>query len=186
MQILILVDFGGVETGEKRILPGIYHYNDPALFGLAGYLVEGGWAKVVADRRGRSITNELQGAIALGELLATERIEKKTGATQSIDDVTVTELIAESIEELKEGEIIEVDLDDPVEGEPVKLENTEIERMPETSIHGLGIPTPTLKALTEAGVHSVEQIASMSDEELLEIEGIGHQTVRKLRSLTAE
>lgn len=46
-QITVLKNFGGKETNERRILPGVYDVNAPELFGLADYLVENGHAVAV-------------------------------------------------------------------------------------------------------------------------------------------
>lgn len=46
-QITVLKNFGGKETNERRIQPGVYDVNAPELFGLADYLVENGHAVVV-------------------------------------------------------------------------------------------------------------------------------------------
>lgn len=43
-QITVLKNFGGKETQERRILPGVYDVNAPELFGLADYLIENGHA----------------------------------------------------------------------------------------------------------------------------------------------
>lgn len=186
MQIQVLINFGGVETGEKRILPGIYHHNDPSLLGLSGYLVKGGWARVVSGNDGKAITNELEGAMALGELLALERIAQKTG--EKIDARTITELVGENLEELKDGEVVEVKFDELVEKDNIDVDGitVEIDKNTQTSLHGLGIPAHVLKALTEAGVHTLEQVNAMEDEELIAIEGVGSGTVRKLRALVKE
>jgi hypothetical protein len=42
--IRVLHNYGGRNTKEQRILPGEYADSDPALFGLAEYLVEHGHA----------------------------------------------------------------------------------------------------------------------------------------------
>lgn len=43
-QITVLKNFGGKETQERRIQPGVYDVDSPALFGLAQYLVDNGHA----------------------------------------------------------------------------------------------------------------------------------------------
>lgn len=52
MKIMMLKNYGGSLTGEKRILGGVYDSEDPALFGLADYLVENGHAVVVIPADG--------------------------------------------------------------------------------------------------------------------------------------
>ncbi len=42
--IKVLINFGGKLTNERRILPGEYTDDDPALFGIAAYLLEHGFA----------------------------------------------------------------------------------------------------------------------------------------------
>lgn len=49
MRINLLGNYGGQRTGEKRILPGEYDSEDPAIFGLADYLVENGHAVVIGE-----------------------------------------------------------------------------------------------------------------------------------------
>lgn len=49
MTIEVLHDYGGQPTQGRRILPGKYDYDDPALFGLAGYLVNNGHAVYVVS-----------------------------------------------------------------------------------------------------------------------------------------
>ena len=49
MRIRVLENYGGVRTDGRRILPGEYELNDPALFKCAGHLVEEGVAVVVED-----------------------------------------------------------------------------------------------------------------------------------------
>jgi hypothetical protein len=38
--IRVLVNYGGAPTRERRIFPGDYYEDDPAIFGLADYLTE--------------------------------------------------------------------------------------------------------------------------------------------------
>ncbi len=45
--IEVLVNYGGVNIGNRRILPGLYAEDAPELFGIGAYLVEGGWARRV-------------------------------------------------------------------------------------------------------------------------------------------
>jgi hypothetical protein len=47
MRILVKRNYGGRPTRERRILPGEYDSNDPALFGVADYLLENGFAVAV-------------------------------------------------------------------------------------------------------------------------------------------
>lgn len=47
--IRVLHDYGGANTRERRIEPGDYASDDPALFGLAEYLVENNHAIVIGD-----------------------------------------------------------------------------------------------------------------------------------------
>ncbi len=198
MQIQVLVNFGGVETGEKRILPGIYHHNDPAIFNLARYLVEGGWAKVVTDSDGRAILNETASLIALGELIAEERMIAKAVGVKSVaklnwppDAETENEIIAENLEELKsleEDKEIVVDFDRLVEEGELRIDDTTISvaSVATTSLHGLGIPATVLKALNDADIHTLEEVAALSDDELLAIDGVGHAAIKKLRGLIVE
>lgn len=52
----------------------------------------------------------------------------------------------------------------------------------QTEVDGLELLTPHAKtALYNAGVHTFEQVKGMSDEELLEITGVGAVTVKTLR-----
>lgn len=56
-QIEVLYDFGGKETREQRIFPGVYAADDPRLLGLADYLVKAGHAveiKLDGDETGLS------------------------------------------------------------------------------------------------------------------------------------
>lgn len=46
MRIKVLINYGGFNTNEKRILPGEYDADDPCVFGIADYLVENGHAVV--------------------------------------------------------------------------------------------------------------------------------------------
>ncbi len=48
-RIRVLVNYGGFNTQERRILPGEYEVNDPALFGAADYLIQNGQAVVLDD-----------------------------------------------------------------------------------------------------------------------------------------
>ncbi len=43
--IEVLVNYGGKNTNWKRIPQGTYAEDAPELFGLAEYLVSGGWAR---------------------------------------------------------------------------------------------------------------------------------------------
>jgi hypothetical protein len=51
VKIQLLHNYGGKLTNEQRILPAIYDGDDPALFGLAHYLVETGHAIVISGER---------------------------------------------------------------------------------------------------------------------------------------
>jgi len=46
-KVQVLEDYGGRRTGEVRIQPGVYDVDDPALFGLADYLIANGKARKV-------------------------------------------------------------------------------------------------------------------------------------------
>ncbi len=61
MRIKILNNYGGKLTGERRILPGEYEDNDPALFGVsAQYLIDNGHAiKVLPDGSQQAYVDEL-------------------------------------------------------------------------------------------------------------------------------
>lgn len=43
--VRVLENYGGALTSEQRILPGVYAEDDPALFGLAEYLVDNRFAE---------------------------------------------------------------------------------------------------------------------------------------------
>jgi hypothetical protein len=47
MKIEVLQNFGGVETGERRIVPGVYAIDDPRLFGCGQLLLDYGMAQVI-------------------------------------------------------------------------------------------------------------------------------------------
>lgn len=47
MKIQVLENFGGVETNERRILPGVYDMTDSALFGAGQVLLDLGKAVVI-------------------------------------------------------------------------------------------------------------------------------------------
>jgi hypothetical protein len=47
--VRVLHDYGGTPTRERRIQPGVYLVDDPALFGIADYLVANGHAVYVQD-----------------------------------------------------------------------------------------------------------------------------------------
>lgn len=49
--IEVLINYGGRPTGGLRIEPGIYADDDPALFGLADYLIRNGHAIHVVEER---------------------------------------------------------------------------------------------------------------------------------------
>lgn len=50
MRIRVLMNYGGFNTQERRIVPGEYDVNDPALFGAADYLVQHGHAVPVESQ----------------------------------------------------------------------------------------------------------------------------------------
>lgn len=47
MKIEVLENYGGQRTQERRVLPGVYDVDDPALFGVGEYLLEVGKAVVI-------------------------------------------------------------------------------------------------------------------------------------------
>lgn len=47
MRIQVIRDFAGRLTGERRIFPGEYALEDPALFGAGQYLLDNGFAVVI-------------------------------------------------------------------------------------------------------------------------------------------
>lgn len=49
MKIEVLHNYGGRNTNERRIPPGVYEADDERLFGLADYLVENGHAVVITE-----------------------------------------------------------------------------------------------------------------------------------------
>jgi len=49
MKIQLKRDFAGRLTNEARILPGVYDSEDPALFGIAAYLVDNGFAVIIEE-----------------------------------------------------------------------------------------------------------------------------------------
>lgn len=75
MKINVLHNYGGWNTQERRILPGVYDSEDAALFGLAQYLVDNGHAVIA------------------GEIEPVQVVEVEP-QTQSVGaDETITELI---------------------------------------------------------------------------------------------
>lgn len=73
MKIKLLLNYGGWNTNERRILPGVYDSDDPALFGLADYLVENKHAVVVEDETPEITTTEDEPAAPPVELDVTNR-----------------------------------------------------------------------------------------------------------------
>jgi hypothetical protein len=49
MKIRVLENYGGRDTREYRILPGVYEENDPALMGVTQTLLDLGKAEIVDD-----------------------------------------------------------------------------------------------------------------------------------------
>jgi len=47
MIINVLINYGGTNTQERRIKPGLYAIDDPALYGVGAYLLTTGQAVVV-------------------------------------------------------------------------------------------------------------------------------------------
>lgn len=64
MTIRVLHNYGGRNTKEQRILPGEYAIDDPALFGVADYLVENGHAVAVQSVKPETGTPEKDVGIA--------------------------------------------------------------------------------------------------------------------------
>lgn len=156
MRIEVLVNFGGVETGEKRILPGMYEHTDPRLFGCAEILVEMGNARLLSNN-GQPILDKGAAAMVFALL--------KDNALGSVDHVSVP------LAEPEENESSEPDPD---------------AKVVETSVHGLGFNALALKGLEDAGIQTLEQIAAMSDEELLAIEGVTRASLKKMRAQIQE
>jgi hypothetical protein len=50
MTIEVLTNYGGKNTRERRILPGVYEDGDERLFGLSQYLVTHGFARVIGEK----------------------------------------------------------------------------------------------------------------------------------------
>lgn len=164
MRIEVVTNFGGVETGEKRILPGIYEHDDSRLFGCAKLLVDMGHARVLSDD-GRLVTDK----VAALMLLDVVRRGSKASEPESEPE---GENEGES-ENGGEGEKVDEVVDDePKDEKPVDKS---------TSIHHLGLNSKILKLLSDAGIRTEAELEAMSDDELMAIDGIGHQTVAQIR-----
>lgn len=59
MKINLLRNYGGWNTHEQRIEPGVYDADDGRLFGLAAYLIENGHAVAVIEESGNDQSNNL-------------------------------------------------------------------------------------------------------------------------------
>lgn len=64
--IRVLHNYGGRNTQERRIEPGLYREDDTRLFGLAAYLVTHGHAVIVPDEDLQPVTTTVvRGAVVL-------------------------------------------------------------------------------------------------------------------------
>lgn len=82
--------------------------------------------------------------------------------------------------DVETDETVNVELQDDTEEvtiEPVVEES--VVSTPITQIQGL--PPKAIKALKEAKIYTVEQAASLSDEYLLNLNGVGAKTIKKIR-----
>ena len=156
MKLEVIVNFGGVETGEKRILPGLYEHDDPRLFGQAKTLIDMGHAKVIANN---------------GKV-----VKDKEAASMLIDFALSNKNVGVNVENV-ESEVT-VDLDETEQN----VELPPVDAPALTSIHHMGLNTKVLKLLHDAGIQTKEELDAMSDDELMQINGIGHQTVQQIRT----
>lgn len=109
LRIQVLVNFGGAETGEIRILPGEYAIDDERLLGLGNVLLERGQARVIGDER----VNEE----ALDEFLATHAPDVPE-VQFTIDDEPVNKQLDEAFTASEESEAVDEAVSDEAEDEP--------------------------------------------------------------------
>ena len=81
MRIIVLRNYGGSRTQERRILPGEYDSEDAALFGLADYLVENGHA-VIVEGLSDKIINVVQAATPVVKKAIVDMLSKSPEEAQ--------------------------------------------------------------------------------------------------------
>jgi hypothetical protein len=84
-RLYVLRNYGGATTGGGRIEPGEYAADDPALYGLADYLVENGHAYWLSD------SDDALMAVGHHESLGTLTA---VGDSESLDALSIRELRA--------------------------------------------------------------------------------------------
>ena len=69
----------------------------------------------------------------------------------------------------------------PVPIEPVPIEPVPIEPVSVSSIDELGLSPRLFNCLSRAGLHNIETLVSMSEEDLLNIRGLGVKALAELK-----
>jgi|GEM_PF-738430 len=69
----------------------------------------------------------------------------------------------------------------PVPIEPVPIEPVPIEPVSVSSIDELGLSPRLFNCLSRAGIHNIEALVSMSEEDLLNIRGLGVKALAELK-----
>lgn len=69
----------------------------------------------------------------------------------------------------------------PVPIEPVPIEPVSIEPVSVSSIDELGLSPRLFNCLSRAGIHNIEALVSMSEEDLLNIRGLGVKALAELK-----
>ena len=70
---------------------------------------------------------------------------------------------------------------EPVAIEPVPIEPVLIEPVSVSSIDELGLSPRLFNCLSRAGIHNIEALVSMSEEDLLNIRGLGVKALAELK-----
>jgi hypothetical protein len=86
--IKVLINFGGKITNERRILPGVYEDNDPALFGLGEYLIankQAVWVDAAPDSWVLPINDQIAALEAEVEAQVDAEIEAEINYIEGVD-----------------------------------------------------------------------------------------------------
>ncbi|MFN8452024.1 MAG: hypothetical protein U0521_26380 [Anaerolineae bacterium] len=90
MRIRVNRDFGGRITDERRIPPGEYALDDPALFGVGQYLLDNGFAERVSDGSVSINDTDVAGEIPDGAVVTYWETEAPDDVPETVDYAAMT------------------------------------------------------------------------------------------------
>ena len=91
-------------------------------------------------------------------------------------------LTENSVEFHKGSEFYKLELPDPLEGHDLSILKEKIDSLKKSNIYPYGLTDNKIQILVGNGIHTIEDLAMKTDEEILALPQVGAETLKRFRS----